>query len=174
LPLVDALFAWVEASSLSTWIREADTIFAFQGILVLHALGMGFLAGGNAAINLRILGVARRVPLAAMAGFFPLLWISFAASLVSGVLLLIAYPTKALTNPLFYVKVGAIALAIGLMPIIRDRVLRDPAGAHESLPARARRLAILSLLLWIGVIGAGRLLAYTYSRLMAYSVPTGF
>jgi hypothetical protein len=171
---VDAVFAWIEASSLSTWIREADTIFAFQGILVLHALGMGFLAGGNAAIDLRILGVARRVPLASMTGFFPLLWISFAASLVSGVLLLIAYPTKALTNPLFYVKLGAIALAIGLMPVIRKRMLGEASGTQESLPARGRRLAILSLLLWITVIGAGRLLAYTYSRLMAYSVPTGF
>jgi len=162
---VDAVFAWIETSSLSTWIREADTIFAFQGILVLHALGMGFLAGGNAAIDLRVLGVARRVPLASLAGFFPLLWISFTASLVSGVLLLIAYPTKALTNPLFYVKLGAIAFAIGLMPVIRGRLLRGVSG---------RRLAVISLLLWITVIGAGRLLAYTYSRLMAYSLPTGF
>src|SRR5262245_30276274 len=168
------MFAWIEASSLSTWIREADTIFAFQGILVLHALGMGFLAGGNAAVNLRILGVARRVPLASMTGFFPVLWIAFTASLVSGVLLLIAYPTKALTNPLFYVKLGAIVLAIGLMPVIRDRVLRAASDAQESSLARGRRLAVISLLLWIVVIGAGRLLAYTYSRLMAYSLPTGF
>lgn len=171
---MDAVFAWVEASSLSTWIREADTIFAFQGILVLHALGMGFLAGGNAAIDLRILGVARRVPLGSMAGFYPLLWISFAASLVSGLLLLIAYPTKALTNPLFYVKLACIALAIGLMPVIRRRLLSDSPAVQESLPSRARMLAAISLLLWIGVIGAGRLLAYTYSRLMAYSIPTGF
>src|SRR5262245_23666332 len=163
------MFAWIEASTLSTWIREADTVFAFQGILVLHALGMGFLAGGNAAVDLRILGVAPRVPLAAMIGFFPLLWISFAASLVSGVLLLIAYPTKALTNPLFYVKLAAIACAIGLMPVIRERVLRKSMSTEESLPTRARSLALISLLLWIGVIGAGRLLAYTYTRLMAYS-----
>jgi uncharacterized protein DUF6644 len=168
------MFAWIEASSLSTWIREADTIFAFQGILVLHALGMGFLAGGNAAIDLRVLGVARRVPLASMAGFFSILWLGFGASLVSGVLLLIAYPTKALTNPLFYVKLGAIALAIGLMPLIRDRVLRGSTGDQDSLPTRAKALAAISLLLWVMVIGAGRLLAYTYSRLMAYSIPTGF
>ncbi len=171
---MDALFAWVETSALSTWIREAETVFAFQGILVLHALGMGFLAGGNAAIDLRILGVARRIPLASMAGFFPLLWISFAASLFSGVLLLIAYPTKALTNPLFYVKLTAVAVAIGLMPVIRARVLREPAAGEEFVHSRLRRLAVMSLLLWAVVIGAGRLLAYTYTRLMAYSQPTGF
>lgn len=171
---MDAVFAWIEASSLSTWIREADTVFAFQGILVLHALGMGFLAGGNAAVDLRILGVARRIPLASMAGFFPLLWISFGASFISGVLLLIAYPTKALTNPLFYVKLAAIGCAIALMPAIRRRVMRDATTAEASQPAAMRRLAVMSLLLWVLVIGAGRLLAYTYSRLMAYSLPTGF
>jgi hypothetical protein len=170
---VDAVFAWIEASSLSTWIREADTILAFQGILVLHAWGMGFLAGGNAVVDLRILGAARRIPLPAMAGFFPLLWMSFAASLISGVLLLIAYPTKALTNPLFYVKLVAVALAIGLMPVIRARVLRAQS-AEESVPAKGKALAAVSLVLWVVVIGAGRLLAYTYSRLMAYSQDTGF
>lgn len=164
---MDALFAWMEEGSLSTWIREADTIFAFQGILVLHALGMAFLAGGNAAIDLRILGAARRIPLAAMERFFPLLWVSFAASLISGVLLLIAYPTKALTNPLFYVKLVCVALAVWLMTIIRDRVLSDSQ-------ARAKRLAVISLLLWVAVIGSGRLLAYTYTRLMVYSSAAGF
>ena len=92
----------------------------------------------------------------------------------SGAFLLIAYPTKALTNPLFYVKLGAIALAIALMPVIRKRMLGQASSTPESLPARGRRLAVISLLLWIAVIGAGRLLAYTYSRLMAYSLPTGF
>ena len=171
---MDALFAWIEASSLSVWIREADTIFAFQGILVLHTLGMGFLAGGNAAIDLRILGAARRIPLASMERFFPVLWTAFAASLLSGVLLLIAYPTKALTNPLFYVKLVAVALGIWLMPIIRDGVLRGSPATQESLPTKARRLAAISLLLWVVVIGAGRLLAYTYSRLLVHSAAAGF
>jgi hypothetical protein len=171
---VDTLFEWIEGSSLSVWIREADTVFAFQGILVLHTLGMAFLAGGNAAIDLRILGAARRIPLAALERFFPLLWVSFAASLVSGVLLLIAYPTKALTNPLFYVKLASVAWGLWLMQRIGTRVLRDPLVAHDALPAKAKRLAAMSLLLWIIVIGAGRLLAYTYTRLMAHSPAAGF
>jgi hypothetical protein len=171
---VDVLFAWIEDSSLSVWIREADTVCAFQGILVLHTLGMAFLAGGSAAIDLRILGAARRVPLAAMKRFFPVLWTAFAASLFSGVLLLIAYPTKALTNPLFYVKLLAVALGIWLMPSIRDGVLCDPRATRESLPSRAKHLAAISLLLWIVVIGAGRLLAYTYTRLLVHSAAAGF
>lgn len=162
------MFAYVEASALSTWIREADTVFAFQGILVAHALGMGFLAGGNAAIDLRILGVARGIPLPSLERWFPVLWISFVLSAVSGVLLLIAYPTKALTNPLFHVKIVCIALAVWLMQVIRKVVLRG-SGSPKGV-----RLAAVSLLLWIAIIGAGRLLAYTYTRLFAESPPVGF
>ena len=164
---MDAWFAWLEESALSVWIREADTVFAFQGILVLHALGMALLAGLNAAIDLRILGVGRDIPPASLERLYPLLWTAFAASVLSGTLLLIAYPTKALTNPLFYVKLVFVALAIWLMQRIRDRVLRPEAHAN------GRGLAVLSLMLWIGIIGAGRLLAYTYTRLMVYDNPSG-
>jgi hypothetical protein len=157
---MDAFFAYVENSALSTWIREAATVFAFQAILVLHTLGMGFLAGGNAALDLQILRARRAFAPGAFERWFPVLWGSFALSTLSGLLLLIAYPTKALTNPLFYVKLVCVALAMWVMQVIRGSMLRDSP--------RARFLAAASLLLWVGVIGAGRLLAYTYTRLLVH------
>jgi hypothetical protein len=56
-----------------------------------------------------------------MARFLPLLWLAFAINVISGILLLIAYPTKALTNPLFYVKLCLVALA----PRFASRVPRN-------------------------------------------------
>ena len=56
--------------------------------------------------------LAPGVPLKWMAGFLPLLWLSFAVNALTGTLLLMAYPTKQLTNPVFYVKVCLIALAV--------------------------------------------------------------
>jgi hypothetical protein len=85
-------------------------MFAFPAIITLHAIGMAFLAGGSAAIDLRILGFAPSLSLAAMERFLPVLWLGLAINAVSGTLLLIAYPTKALTNPVFYVKLGLIAM----------------------------------------------------------------
>jgi hypothetical protein len=157
---MDAFFAYVEDSALSTWIREASTVFAFQFILVLHTLGMGFLAGGNAAIDLQILRARRAFAQGAFERWFPVLWGSFALSTLSGLLLLIAYPTKALTNPLFYAKLACVGLAMWVMQVIRRNVLTESS--------RAKVLAAVSLLLWIGVIGAGRLLAYTYTRLLVH------
>jgi len=80
--------------------------------LTVHTIGMGFLAGTNAAIDLRILGVAKRVPLPALVKFYPILWIALAANFVSGVLLFMGYPYKAFTNPVFYVKLSLIALGV--------------------------------------------------------------
>src|SRR5580704_15152108 len=107
-----SFFVWLEATSLSTWIRESTSVWAFPTILSLHTMGMGFVTGLNAAVDLRILGFAPSVPLLELRRFLPVMCAGFWLSAVSGVLLLIAYPTKALTNPVFYVKLSFIALAL--------------------------------------------------------------
>jgi len=163
---MDPFLGFIEDSALSKWIRGSDSLFAFPAIITLHTIGMGFLAGGSAAIDLRVLGFAPGLSVKAMGRFLPLLWLAFAINAVSGVLLLVAYPTKALTNPVFYVKLCLIALAVWLVHRIGRAVLRAPdAGQNASsvaLPKHARRLAIISLAAWIALITAGRLLAYTH------------
>jgi hypothetical protein len=157
---LDPFLDFVENSALSNWIRGSDSLLAFPAIITLHTLGMGFLAGGSAAIDLRILGFAPQIPLKTMARFFPLLWLALVVNVVSGMLLLIAYPTKALTNPVFYGKLALIALALLLVRRIGTTVLRGPTAAPVT--ASARVLAFTSLVAWVAVITAGRLLAYTH------------
>ena len=43
----------VEESKFSVWVREAQTIWAFPTILVLHTIGMGIVAGGAAMISVQ-------------------------------------------------------------------------------------------------------------------------
>jgi hypothetical protein len=86
---------------------------------------------------------------------------------LSGVLLLIAYPTKALTNPLFYIKLFLIALALVDTRWIKRNVLRNPSFDEAVIGRKVKLLAAASMVLWIGSIGAGRFLAYTYTYLMA-------
>jgi hypothetical protein len=140
-------------------------VFAFPAIITVHAIGMAFLAGGSAAIDLRILGFARSLSLGAMGRFLPVLWLGFAINAVSGTLLLIAYPTKALTNPVFYVKLGLIALGVGLVYHIGTTVLRGP-DVEQKLGKHARMLALASLVVWVALITAGRLLGYTHKWLL--------
>ena len=79
-------------------------------------------------------------------------------------MLLIAYPTKALTNPDFYIKLTLIGLATVVMHTIRKRVFNDSKLSESDMMARGKTLALLALILWVGAVTAGRLLAYTYTR----------
>jgi hypothetical protein len=55
---MDSFLAFIENGALSTFIRETPTVFVFPAILTLHTIGMGVVAGGSIAIDLRILGFA--------------------------------------------------------------------------------------------------------------------
>ena len=102
--------AWLESTGFSIWMRESGV--AFFGSLILHALGMGFLVGVHVATDLRILGVAPGVPLSLFRRFRPVASGALAVVIISGALLLVAYPAKALTNPVFYGKLLAASAAV--------------------------------------------------------------
>jgi hypothetical protein len=163
---MDPFFAWVETSALSVWLREAPSIWVFPFLLVLHTVGLAFFVGANLAVDFRALGLASRVPIASLERYFLVMWLGFWINAASGVLLLIAYPTKALTNPLFYAKLSLIGAGLAMALAIRRR-LPALAGAPAAapVPAGVTRLAACSLACWVAVIFAGRLLAYTCTRL---------
>ena len=162
---MDPFFLWIENWPLSVWMREAITIWAFPFVLVLHTIGLAFMVGVNVAIDLRALGGAMGVPLASLRRYYRVMWAGFWVNAFSGVLLLIAYPTKALTNPLFYVKLALIVIGLGIWTKLRARLHALPVPEAQVLPPRLKALAVASLVCWGAGITAGRLLAYTYTRL---------
>ena len=162
---MDTFFAWLEATDLSTWLRESPSLWAFPFVLILHTVGLAFFVGSNVAWATRALGLARGVTFQSMERYFLVMWTAFWINAASGVLLLIAYPTKALTNPLFYAKLTLIGVGIVLASALR-RYMRAPMTSHDDpMPSRLRMLAVASLVCWVAVIFAGRLLAYTCTRL---------
>jgi hypothetical protein len=160
---MESFFVWVEATSLSTWLRESPSLWAFPFVLILHTVGLAFFVGTNVAWDVRVLGFSLGIPLEALRRYFLVMWAGFWINAFSGVLLLIAYPTKALTNPLFYAKLALIAFGVVLAFRIRREV--NGLAARADAPPMARMLAAVSLVCWIAVIFAGRLLAYTCTRL---------
>jgi hypothetical protein len=164
---IDPFLIWLESTALSQWVVGSESMFAFPGILAIHAIGMGFAVGICLALDLRVLGVAPGVRIAEMRRFVPIVWIAFWINAVSGVLLLIGYPTKALTNPVFYLKLLLIAAGLVLFSRIGRRVFDEASGDARAQSPIVQRLAAISLVCWVGAITAGRFLAYTYHRLTA-------
>lgn len=156
---------WLEETPFSTWMRESGP--AFFSSLVFHSVAMGFVVGVHVATDLRILGVAPRVPLSLMRRFFSVLWVNLVVVSLSGVLLLAAYPAKALTNPVFYFKLAAVVAALAITRSLLRGLLREPRYDDDPAPRKARLLAALSLALWAAAVTSGRLLAYTHNMMMA-------
>ncbi len=154
-------FMVIEESGLSIWLRESTSLFAFWFVLSIHAIGMALLVGASGVIALRILGVARDLPLAPLKGLYRVIWVGFWIQVVSGTFLLIAYPTKSLTNLDFYLKLAFIGFAMAMMQMLKKRVFADRGLGEAALMAEGRTFAAWSLVLWVGAVTAGRLLAYT-------------
>lgn len=166
---MDPVFTWLEGTALSTWVREEPSLMAFPFILILHTVGLAFLVGANVAVDARVLGLARGVPLLSLQRYHRAMWAGFWVNAVSGLLLLLAYPTKALTNPVFYIKLLLIAAALVIAGAIRRQMLQGMVAAGVRAPRPLKMLAIASLACWVMSITAGRFLAYTCSRLTADS-----
>ncbi len=170
---VPAFFNTIEQTSLSTWIRESSSLFAFYFILLLHTIGLSTVVGANVIVDLRLLGVASSLPLKPMKRLFNVMWAGLGINVVTGLLLLCAYPTKALTNPVFYAKMTLISLSVIVMTWISARVFGDASLSEADMIARGKALAIVSLCLWACSITAGRLLSETYTYLTYHAYLLG-
>ncbi len=151
---VPAFLETIERSGLSTWIRESESAFAYYFILVIHNIGLALLVGTCGVLGARLLGFVPELPFAPLRRFFAIIWIGFWLNVVSGMFLLLAYPTKALTNPLFYVKLVLVAVGVWTL----RRIEREAEVK--------RSLTLWMLGSWLGVLTAGRALAYTASYIL--------
>ena len=162
---VPEFFQSIEQTALSTWIRESPSVFAYYFIFLFHTFGLLLLVGANAVVDLRILGVAPDLPLKPLKRLFGIMWVGFGTNVLTGAVLLLAYPTKALTNPVFYAKLLFIGLAVITMRRIQVRVFEDDSLSEVAMIAKGKKIVILSLVFWICAIAAGRLISETYKYL---------
>jgi len=149
-------------SGFGTMLRESNN--AFSVIESVHVLSITLLFGTIAVLDLRMLGLLlRSVSVSSVArSVLPLTWSGFAVSVVSGFLLFWAEAEKMYANPSFRAKLLLLALA-GINALVFHstiyRRVHEWERQHVS-PWRARATAITSLMLWSGVIIAGRAIAY--------------
>ena len=154
-----ALLQWLESTPFSVWLRESPSIWAYPTVLFLHTVGLSFSVGPSVAMDLRLIGFARRLPISPLAGLFKVIWIAFLLNAASGIALLAANATTRLTNPVFYLKMIFVFAAMTVMVVMRRQVFANPA--HKPIDEGAGRfLAVASILCWFGAVTAGRFMTY--------------
>src|SRR5678815_6165125 len=91
-------------SAFSTWLREAETVWAFPTVLTIHTFGMMLLVGCAWLVDLRLLGVGRTIPIGPLRPLFRLMWFAFWINLATGLLLFTADPERKATSILLWSK----------------------------------------------------------------------
>jgi hypothetical protein len=126
----------------------------------LHFVGLTLLVGTVGLFDLRLLGVARGIPIAAMHRLIRWGIGGFVLNAATGSLFLLTEPDQYIYNPAFQFKLlfiglaGANALTFYATSYVRSAAPMAPADA----PRLAKAIAGISLSLWIAVIVAGRFL----------------
>lgn len=167
---------WLSTTPLSVGIQ--NTTWIVPSVQTLHILLIAALIASVALLNARLLGfAARSQPVAEVARrFIPWVWWAVPGLAITGLILIIAEPARELTNPVFFAKLFLLLLVLLLTAIVQGRLRKDPAGwerrsAHSaaSNPATAptipttftaKLIGASSLLLWVGIVVAGRWIAY--------------
>jgi|GEM_PF-98402 len=152
--------AWLEHMQFSQWVASSPSVWAYPTILFMHSVGMVMVAGICATIDIRVLGVAPGLEIKPLERLYPVMWVGFAISAITGSILTVIDATTKLYNPDFYVKMTFIAIAVWLLCSMRGRIFRDSRLDKAPLPSSAKLMAWASLFCWFGAIAAGRLLAY--------------
>lgn len=155
------IFEWLEASRLAVYIRQS--YFLFPVIEIVHIIGFIFLTGSAFLFDLRLLGVSRQLAVTDLATHL-LVWSrrSLLFVIPSGLLLFITQATTLATSDVFGFKLVLILLAFANAGIFHVRTFRTVSYWNRavSTPFGAKAAAIISMVLWTGVITCGRLIAY--------------
>lgn len=153
-------YNWLEQTHFSIWVRESGSIWAYPLVLTMHTCGMGILVGFNWAVDLRLLGVGRQIPVQSLDRFFPVMYWGFWINAITGVVLLVADASTKMTSWVFGVKMLFIVLAMIVLRQMRNRIFHKPSLGKMAASTDGKLLASLSLGLWALSITAGRLMAY--------------
>jgi uncharacterized protein DUF6644 len=152
---------WIEQSALATAMRQE--LWLYPSIEILHIFGFVTLVGSIAMLDLRLFGLSRTIPVRSLARHL-LPW-SLGALIVivpTGLMMFMAHASEFISNTAFVLKLSLIfgaglnAAAFHMGPY---RTVEQWDTATATPPA-AKIHAAASILLWMGVISCGRLLAY--------------
>lgn len=159
---LSAFANWLHETESSTALRESQYVMPW--VYVVHVISMAMFAGTILMMDLRLLGIANmQTPFSQVQRrLFPWQMLGMAVSAITGVVLVYGSPLNYYANIIFWTKMFSMALA-GLNALafhfITEYTLVD-WDTDAVLPVSAKLAGAVSLVLWVNVIVAGRLMYY--------------
>ena len=157
--------------TLSVWLHSTRLSWAVAGGLpwlwplceTLHFIGLALLVGIAGVLDLRMLGMAKGLPLGPLQKLMPFAILGFTINLITGFLFFTGDPFQYIHNVAFAFKLLFIGLAgVNVILFYVTGLYRhvDGVGAGHDAPPAAKLAAAVSLFLWIGVMYWGRMLPF--------------
>jgi uncharacterized protein DUF6644 len=153
---------WLYETQFSDMMRES--LWAEPIVETIHVLTLTLFLGFAVMLDMRLLGVVlkRRRMSEVLAQFNPWLFAGFAVMIVTGVLLFCGDPIAFWSTTFFKVKMIMLVLA-GLNVLIFNATIGRRVAQWDldpRTPGQAKAAAVVSLLLWVLIVAAGRGIAY--------------
>ena len=157
-PLTE-LALWIGETSLSLWLVER--FWSIPIVQVIHILAIAASFGAVLMINLRIFGLAgtERTMAETERRYTRWIWWSLVVLALSGLVLIIAEPIRELINPIFWIKMGLVIVAVATSIWFHGKVMRRLAGGG-AVTGGIKAGAIFIIVLWCVIILCGRWIAY--------------
>jgi hypothetical protein len=157
------LLVWLEGSALGHAMRNAG-VWTYGIVNLTHILGVSSLFGSVLVLDLRLIGLWRRVPLGAIARpTVPIATAGFIVAATSGVCLITTNGSEYVGNPFLLIKFPAIFLGVVNVAILSRLPAWKARETRDVTESEQRVLSVfgaISLLSWLTAIGAGRLIGY--------------
>jgi hypothetical protein len=164
--LLTGFSKWLAGTSLSHTIQTVTWII--PTLQTIHILCVAIAFSSAVLVDLRIFRLFERDELLGEVTrrFLTPIWPVLVILLITGSLLIIGEPRRSLVNITFYLKMALLIVAILLTATLQRTALASPGFFEDSSRRlKGQALATLSVLVWCGILFAGRWIAYTQAGL---------
>ena len=153
----------LEGSALGVFVRESG-VWTYAFLNLFHILGIATLFGSILLLDLRLLGLARRLSIGDLSRLtVPVSKAGFALAAGTGVMMLSTNGSEYVGNPYLPAKFAAIGVGLLTVAVVSRLGAWRAAGARELTDGERRTLAIAggtSLASWLTAVVCGRMIGY--------------
>ena len=153
------MLEWLENSAVALMVQES--LWGYPIVLSSHAIGMAIMVGLALMINFRVLGLAPQIPITALKTMLKVAWLGLVINVLSGSMLFVANADAFFESTPFRLKIIFLVIGITLLVMLSRRIFSPAISTPDYIPTKQVKLmALVSSIVWIGVIVFGRLIAY--------------
>lgn len=156
-----AFSEWLYNTPVSQGIQNASWVI--PTVQSIHIIAIAMLMGSAIVLDLKLAGLIARTESATIVfrRYMPWLWAGLAVLLLTGLVMVLGEPARALENWVFWTKMGLVVIAFFLTLVMRVPMLREDLGDQSRVwSLLVKPLGLLAIAIWVLIIICGRWIAY--------------